>query len=119
MSQSVLANALSFALNGSLDGSLNAVRFIDTFFLNPETAMTPNMNYGQVVRGPGEQVGSFMGVLDTRGIVKVINAVLVLRASQSPHWTADRDQRLRAWASQYDHWMMTSSIGRKSGQSVK
>lgn len=119
MTQSVLLNAISFALNGSLANSQNAVSAIETFFFNPETAMKPNMDYGQVIRGPGRQVGSYMGVLDTRGIVKLVNAVLVLRATRSPHWTTDKDRQMRAWASQYERWLITSTIGRKSGQSVK
>jgi hypothetical protein len=58
--------------------------------------MNLNMNYGQVVRGPGQasRAGRSSGVIDLKCMVKVINAALVLRAGRAP----DGQVRL-TWAS--------------------
>jgi hypothetical protein len=79
------------------------------------------MNFGQMVRGPGQagQEGTFTGVLDLRGIVKVINGVMILKAANSPDWTAARDQELAAWMAQYADWLQDSPLGKRSASRPK
>lgn len=83
--------------------------------------MNPNMNFGQMVRGPGQagQQGTFTGVLDMRGIVKIINGIMILKASSSPDWTVERDQRLAGWMAQYATWLQNSPLGRTSASRPK
>ncbi|KAJ3538507.1 hypothetical protein NM688_g6514 [Phlebia brevispora] len=73
MSQSVLYNALAYALQKTSKYSQNVAKFIDTFFLSSTTGMHPNVNFGQMVRGPGKehQVGTFTGILDLRGMPRL------------------------------------------------
>ncbi|KAI0079578.1 chondroitin AC/alginate lyase [Panus rudis PR-1116 ss-1] len=115
MSQSVLYNALSYALLRSRSSSQNVANFIDTYFLSPSTAMNPNMNFGQLVRGPGKehQMGTFTGPLDMRGMVKVVNALLVLKTAKSPDWTAGREQAMSTWSKAYLSWLQTSDLGKE------
>jgi hypothetical protein len=40
-----------------------AVDWIKIWFLNNATSMNPNLNYAQVNRGPGKQIGGHTGVL--------------------------------------------------------
>ncbi|KAF8308903.1 chondroitin AC/alginate lyase [Clavulina sp. PMI_390] len=101
-----------------------AVSYIDTFFLNPSTAMNPNLQYGQLIRGPqsapaqsGAQ-GQFMGIVDARGFVSIWNTIAVLRALQAPEWTQDRDNAMMAWATQYLNWLETSDLGQKAAGSA-
>lgn len=83
--------------------------------------MNPNMNFGQGVRGPGPdgQKGTFTGVLDLRGIVKIINAIMILKASGSPDWTKGRDTALETWMKQYADWLQSSDIGKMSAARPK
>ncbi|KIJ68290.1 hypothetical protein HYDPIDRAFT_24584 [Hydnomerulius pinastri MD-312] len=113
-SDSIFFNAISFALTGMSDYEQNAVTAIDTFFLTTATKMRPNMNFGQVVRGPGTkgQEGTFTGVLDLRGIVKIVNAVLILRSKNSTDWTYKRDHEMVLWMEQYVNWLETTSIAK-------
>ena len=99
MAQSVLYNAVSYVLQKNPTNSKNAGSFIDTFFLASSTAMNPNMNYGQLVRGPGKehQIGTFTGILDMRAFVKVVNAIQLLRVTKSPDWTSAREQAMMSW----------------------
>jgi hypothetical protein len=83
--------------------------------------MTANVNYGQVVRGigPEHQKGTFTGVLDMRGMVKVANAILALKTAQSPDWDAKRDGALKAWVKEYTNWLETNPIAKKTASSAK
>ncbi|QRV76009.1 alginate lyase [Ceratobasidium sp. AG-Ba] len=119
MSQAVLWNSIASVASGSDSYAKNAASFINTFFLSDRTRMNPDAEYGQVVRGPpGTQAGSYMGVLDMRGMVKVVNAVLVLRESKSQHWTPDIDAKMVAWASQYIKWVESSAAGKKAARAA-
>lgn len=79
------------------------------------------MNFGQMVRGPGQagQQGTFTGVLDLRGIVKIINGIMILKAASSPDWTAARDQQLVTWMGQYATWLQNSPLGKMSASRPK
>ena len=79
------------------------------------------MNFGQVVRGSGRagQEGTFTGVLDLRGIVKIINGIMILKAADSPDWTTTRNQELAAWMTQYADWLQNSSLGQRSASRPK
>ncbi|OSD06106.1 chondroitin AC/alginate lyase [Trametes coccinea BRFM310] len=116
MSQSVLYNAVAYGMGKTKVYSQNVVKFIDAFFLTPATAMNPNMNYGQQVRGPGKdhQIGTFTGILDLRGIVKVVNAIQVLKAAASPDWTAARDKAMTSWMKSYTSWLQNSALGKQT-----
>ncbi|KAJ7706386.1 alginate lyase-domain-containing protein [Mycena rosella] len=117
-SQSILFNAVCYALNGSSAGacSQNAVRFIDAFFLAPATRMNPNMNFGQVVRGPGPEgkQGTFTGVLDLRGIIKIVNAIGLIKAGGSPDWTSKKDKAMGDWMGNYSSWLTDSDLGQST-----
>jgi hypothetical protein len=121
VSQSILYNAIAYALQKSSTYSQNVAYFIDTFFLNPSTKINPNMNFGQVVRGPGPagQSGTFTGVLDLRGLVKVVNGIMVIKATASQEWTSERDQGMRSWMAQYAGWLTNSEIGKSAASRAK
>lgn len=112
-SQVVFYNAIAYHLRTSSEYSKNWVRFIDAFFLDPTTGMKPNLNFGQIVRGPGPggSLGTFTGILDLRGIVKVINSVLIMEAATSPDWTRTKNEAMRSWMTQYTTWLTQSDIG--------
>ncbi|GBE78323.1 predicted protein [Sparassis crispa] len=116
MTESVFYNCVAYVLQKTSTFSKNAAGFIDAFFLSPSTAMNPNLNFGQLVRGPGQdhQIGTFTGVLDLRGMVKVINGIQMLKAARSPDWTSARDKGMLAWTNQYVSWLQTSDIGKQT-----
>ena len=121
LSQSVFYNGIAYVLSGTAVFSQNAAHFIDVFFLSTTTAMRPNMNFGQLVRGPGQdhQVGTFTGILDLRGLVKIVNVILLLKASSSPDWTAARDKAMSDWMNQYVVWLVESPIGKETAGKAK
>ena len=90
----------------------NVASWINTWFLANDTYMNPNPNYAQVVRRPGptSSIGMHTGVLDLKCMVRVINAVLVLRAGNVPAWTSAIDSGLVAWTKSYIGWLTTNQI---------
>ena len=112
MSDAVLYNTLAWAINGSSQYATNVASWINTWFLANETYMNPNLNYAQVIRGPGPSanVGRYTGVIDLKCMVKVVNAVLVLRAGQAPGWTSAIDSALVNWTNSYINWLTSSPI---------
>ena len=122
MSQSVLYNALAFAIQKSNKAySQAAAKFVDTFFLSSTTGMNPNMNYGQQVRGPGKehQMGTWTGILDLRGLVKVVNGINVLKAAGSSDWTAARERAMTDWMRSYVSWLENSALGKQVAKKAK
>ena len=121
MSQSVVFNAITYALQKNRAYSQNVAKAIDTFFLSPSTGMHPNVNFGQLVRGPGKahQVGTFTGILDLRGMVKVVNAIQLLRSTKSPDWTSAREQAMTSWMQSYVSWLQTSDLGKEVASKAK
>ena len=121
VSQAVIYNAIAYALSPSTEYSQNLVRFIDAFFLHESTRMHPNMNYGQIVRGPGSEgsSGTWTGILDLRGLVKVVNGILILKGMHSPDWSSAREQSMNIWMSQYAKWLTGSSLGKEAASRLK
>lgn len=121
MSQSVIYNAVAYALQKTSSYSQNVAKAIDAFFLSSSTAMLPNVNYGQLVRGPGKdhQVGTFTGILDLRGMVKVSNAIQVMRTSKAPDWTSAREASMTNWMKSYISWLQTSNLGKSVASKAK
>jgi hypothetical protein len=94
---------------------------MDTFFLKDTTKMNPNVKFGQIVRGPGEEgsEGTFTGVLDLRGMVKIANAIGVMKAARSPDWNSDVASAMTSWSGKYNDWLATSDIGRMAASRPK
>ena len=121
MSQAVFFNAMSYAITGTRSYSQNTASFLEAFFLEKDTAMAPNVNFGQIVRGvgPEHRVGTFTGVLDMRGMIKVANTILALKAASSPDWDAQKDANMKLWLRQYIGWLESSPIAKKTASSAK
>jgi hypothetical protein len=121
VAQAVIYSAVAYALTRSSIHSQNVAAWIKAFFLDSATKMNPNMKFGQVVRGSGPEgiSGTFTGVLDLRGLVKIINAIAMIKSAESPDWTQDLDQQMSSWLSSYVNWLSTSTIGTKTATRPK
>lgn len=84
-----------------------AAELMRVFFLNPATRMNPNLNFGQGI--PGEVEGRPTGLIGARGLADLVDGIGLLAGSKS--WTADDQQKMKAWAGAYFHWLTTSKIG--------
>ncbi|KAI8989056.1 chondroitin AC/alginate lyase [Trametes punicea] len=110
LADAVLYNALAWALEGNAMYSSNVAKFVDTWFLDPDTMMNPNLNYAQMARGPDGQVGQHTGVLDLKCMTKLVSGVLILREGKAAEWTSDIDTQLTNWTHSYIDWLTTAKI---------
>ncbi|ORY29370.1 alginate lyase-domain-containing protein [Naematelia encephala] len=103
-----LLNALAFAFTGSQSYAANAITYIRTMFIQEETAINPNGMYGQFIRGPpGNQTGSYESIFDFRSLVKVVNAIQILKAG---NMSEEVEDGMRAWAAKYRSWLEENEI---------
>lgn len=85
----------------------HATKLIRVWFLDPKTRMNPNLKYGQAV--PGRSVGRGVGIIDTRGFLKILDAVALLSSMDAIEET--EVAQLREWFSEYLDWLLTSELG--------
>ena len=69
--------------------------------------MNPNLEFGQAI--PGRVIGRGIGIIETRDLIDVINAIELIAPSGA--WTnADQDGMV-AWGKSYLDWLRNSSHG--------
>jgi Alginate lyase len=107
MCSNVHALAMAFYFTGDEAYAAHAAELLRVWFLNPATRMNPNLNYGQGV--PGEVEGRPMGIIGTRGFVQLVDDLRLLKDSKT--WTAEDQQGMISWMSEYLNWLQTSKIG--------
>jgi alginate lyase len=76
--------------------------------------MNPHLEYGQGI--PGVTEGRAAGIIETRSLVGLVDAMGMLEGS--PSWREADAQGMRAWLSAYLQWLRTSDIG-KAEQSAR
>ena len=91
-----------------------AMRQLRAWFIDPATKMNPNLNHAQMVKG--KDTGRGIGIIDTHGLPTLIDDILLLHGA--PGWTADDEQKLRTWCSEFLVWMRTSKNGKKEATSA-
>ncbi len=114
MSGAVTNLGLAFYLTGEKKYADKAVSLLDTWFLDPETKMNPNMNYAQIVPGLYEGMGRSFGIIDGYGFVEMLDGVMLLKARKGI--PAEKFDGLKSWFSEYTNWLMTSDHGKKESE---
>jgi hypothetical protein len=109
---------LSLGIGASLlkrpECSARAQTVLSTWFLDPETRMNPNLEYGQMVRG--HNTGRGTGIIDTVSFIHLVQGIMLLELAGD--FDAAVSTGLRRWFAEYLKWMTTSSKGldeKKSG----
>lgn len=83
-----------------------AATLLRAFFLAPATRMNPNLNFGQGI--PGINTGRNFGIIETRHLVAVPEALALLHGSRSID--ASLVAGLKKWFADYTTWLTTSPI---------
>lgn len=86
----------------------HAATLIRTWFLDEATRMNPHLNYGQAI--PGRTEGRGIGIIETRSIGLVIDAISLIR--NSGHWSDADESGMQAWCRAYLDWLLNSPHGR-------
>src|SRR5439155_19672594 len=100
--------ALAYYFKGDEAYATKAVQLLRAFFLDPATRMNPNLEYAQFI--PGVNTGRGIGLIETRGLADVVDAIGLLAGSKA--WTPPDQRGLEDWYSKFLQWMLESKNGR-------
>jgi hypothetical protein len=89
-----------------------AATLLRAFFLAPATRMNPNLNFGQGI--PGINTGRNFGIIETRHLVVVPEALALLHGSRSVD--ASLVAGLKKWFADYTTWLTTSPVALPEGE---
>src|SRR5207249_9073902 len=108
LESSVETLALAYYFKGDERYAAKAAQLLRAFLLDPPTRMNPNLQYAQFI--PGVNTGRGIGLIETRGLTRVVDAIGLLAGSTS--LTAIDERGLHEWFGRFLQWMLESKNGR-------
>ncbi len=109
MANSVISLSLAYNLTSEEKYAAKAVENLRIWFLNPQTKMNPNLNFGQTIYGYFGGKGRGAGMIETYKLVEMLDGVELLR--KSPKFTKTDQKNLSIWFADFLNWMLTSEVG--------
>ena len=100
--------SLAWYFSGDDRYARHAADLLRAWFVDPATRMNPNLEYAQFV--PGLNPGRGIGLIETRNLTRVVDAIGLLRESGA--WPVADDRAVKEWFSAFLEWMQTSANGR-------
>lgn len=108
MCSAVETLALAYYFTGHEPYAEHAAKLLRVWFLDEDTRMNPNLQFGQAI--PGRCTGRGIGIIETLHFISVVDAVGMLAGSNA--WTEADQQALEAWFAEYLDWLLESRYGR-------
>jgi hypothetical protein len=99
---------LAYYFSGDERYAEKAASLLRAFYLDPATRMNPNLEYAQFI--PGINTGRGIGLIETRGFTRVVDAIGLIAGSRA--WRAEDDRGVREWFTAFLTWMQESGNGR-------
>jgi alginate lyase len=100
--------ALEYFFEGGEAFAAKASLLLRAWFVDPATRMNPNLEYAQGI--PGINTGRGIGLIETRGFTRVVDAVGLLGGSKA--WSESDQRHLHRWFDDFLRWMLESRNGR-------
>jgi hypothetical protein len=97
----------AYYFSGEKKYAEKAVELLETWFVNPETKMNPNLNFAQGI--PGICDGRGIGIIDWAGINKLVSTIQILDAAGE--LSPNTKTQLFIWFEEYLDWLLNSEYG--------
>ena len=107
MTDAVETLSLAYWFTGEERYADRATLLLRRFFLDSATGMRPHLRYGQAI--PGVTQGRGIGIIDTRDLALLADAIVLLRGSMA--WTSADDAGMMRWNRAFLEWLLTSAEG--------
>lgn len=104
----VRALSLAYYFTGDERYAEHAVKHLRHFYINPETRMNPNLQFGQFVPGSFEN-GRKSGIIESIRMRFMPDSIAMLHGSS--HFTDEDYQAMKQWFGDYVTWLTTSEHG--------
>ncbi|KAK5996479.1 hypothetical protein PT974_01814 [Cladobotryum mycophilum] len=116
MFNSTYALSLAWYYTGNASYSQHAADIVRTWFLNPETAMNPALDFAQSV--PCSATGRSYGIIDfSQEYTTVLDAVAIL-STNAPGWTTADAAGFKAWNTKFLTWLTESAYGKTEAKNA-
>ncbi len=96
-----------FYLTDNSTYASKAGEFLRVWFLDNDTHMNPNLDYGEVRRG-GNDIRP--GIMAGKTLVRICDALQLIK--DYPGWTAKDKDGMKTWFEQYLDWLLNSPSGK-------
>lgn len=107
LSKAVAALVAAYQDTGDRQYADHAMKYLRTWFTDPETSMTPHLLYAQAISG--KVTGRGIGIIDTIHLVEVARAIKVLH--DLGYLNGKELSGIVSWFDQYLTWMTTHPYG--------
>jgi hypothetical protein len=111
MAKSVSVLSLAYYLTLDKKYAEKAVQNLRVWFINKETMMNPNLNFGQTIPGHNQGKGRGEGLIDTYSFVEMLDGLELL--SKSDEYSKKDRLAMKSWFTDYLNWMLTSDVAKE------
>ena len=108
MASAVRWLGFAYYFTGNEEYARNAIERCRVWFVDPQTRMTPRLQYGQFIPGVEEQ-GRHLGIIETVRLRWFPDSFNML--DRSPHMTDEVRDGVKQWFNDYAQWLMDSEFG--------
>lgn len=106
--ENVYMLSLAYYFSADEKYAKHAIKLIQVWFLDANTSMNPNLQYGQAIKGVIE--GRAEGIIEARHLIFVIDAIQLLKGSKNVEPASVL--QLKEWFKAFSTWLRESTIGK-------
>jgi hypothetical protein len=104
--------SLAWYYTGEARYAKHASLILQTWFIDPATAMTPHLSHAQII--PCSNDGRAIGIIDfSQEYTNVLDAAAILASTNAPGWTKASQRAFMDWNKKFLDWLVNSTFGKE------